>query len=223
MNNARKIKDRFYEQFARIGRALASPKRLELLDLLCQCEKTVEKLASQASLSVANTSRHLQILRAARLVEGRKEGLHVYYGLADENVCQFFRSLRNFSELRLAEIDRIVADYFGSQRNLKPIDRRKLLERAKKGEVVVLDVRPHDEYAAGHLPNARSVPLQELEKHLKEFPPGKEIVAYCRGPYCVLAQEAVKLLTKKGFRSVRLKDGIAEWKEAGFPILIGKE
>jgi rhodanese-related sulfurtransferase len=215
---ARQTKERLYEQFARIGRAIASPQRLELLDLLCQCEKTVETLARQASLSVANTSRHLQILRGAHLVETRKEGLHVYYRLADENVCEFLYSLRRLAESRLAEIDRLIADYFGNRDELKPIDRKKLLQRAKRGEIAVLDVRPRDEYLAGHLPYARSIPLSELKKRLKELSPTQEIVAYCRGPYCVLAQEAVKILRARGFRAIRLEDGILEWKKAGLPV-----
>lgn len=218
MPTGRETKDRLYEQFARIGHAVASPKRLELLDLLCQCEKTVETLANEASLSVANTSRHLQVLRGARLVNARKDGLHVYYSLADKNVREFFHSLRHLAESRLAEIDRIIADYFGNYRELSPIDRRRLLKRAKAGEVVVLDVRPQDEYLAGHLPHARSVPLNELRKHLREFSPGQEIVAYCRGPYCVLAQEAVKILRVKGFKVSRFEDGVTEWQLAGMPV-----
>ncbi|MEE9612252.1 MAG: metalloregulator ArsR/SmtB family transcription factor [Desulfatiglandales bacterium] len=218
MPSGRETKDRLYEQFARIGHALASPKRLELLDLLCQSEKTVEVLASQASLSMANASRHLQILRGAHLIDGRKEGLHVYYRLADEDVCEFFRSLRRLAESRLAEIDRLIADYFGNRNELKPIDRKKLLRRAKRGEVIVLDVRPKDEYLAGHLPYAHSIPLHELKNHLSEFSSDQEIVAYCRGPYCVLAQEAVKILRAKGFKAVRLEEGVFEWQKAGLPV-----
>lgn len=218
MPTGRETKDRLYEQFARIGHSVASPKRLELLDLLCQCEKTVETLANEASLSVANTSRHLQILRGARLVDARKDGLHVYYRLADKNVCDFFHSLRHLAESRLADIDRIVADYFGNYQELSPIDRKKLLKRARVGDVVVLDVRPQDEYFAGHLPHAQSVPLHELKEHLKEFSQEQEIVAYCRGPYCVLAHEAVKIMRAKGFKAVRLEDGITEWQQAGMPI-----
>jgi DNA-binding transcriptional ArsR family regulator len=188
LTKPRETKDRIFEQFARIGHALASPKRLELLDLLCQAEKSVETLADQAAMSIANASRHLQILRAARLVDGRKEGLRVYYRLADDDVCSFFGSLRTLAASRLAEIDLIVRDYFDDPKSLQPVDKGRLLKKAEKGEVIILDVRPHDEYLAGHLPHARSLPLNELRKHLREFSPEQEIVAYCRGPYCLLSQ-----------------------------------
>ena len=218
MSVARETKDKLYAQFARLGHALSSPKRLELLDLLCQCEKTVETLAAQAALSVANTSRHLQVLREARVVDARKSGVHVFYRLADDEVCDFFRSLRRLAEKRIAEIDRIIADYFDPSVQLLPVNRRQLLKKARKGEVVILDVRPRDEYDAGHLPFARSMPLEELEKQLSEFSSMVEIVAYCRGPYCVLAQEAVRILKSRGFKAMRLSDGTAEWKDAGFDL-----
>ncbi len=221
MPAAREIKDKLYGQFARLGQALSSPKRLELLDLLCQSEKTVETMAEQTIMSVANTSQHLQVLRAARLVDVRKDGVYVHYRLADREVCNFFRSLRKLAESRIAEIDRVVAEYFDASSELQPIDRRKLLKRARTGEVVILDVRPDDEYAAGHLPHARSVPLSRLKKRLKEFSPDTEIVAYCRGPYCVLAQEAVRMLRAHGFRARRMEEGISEWREAGFPVAVG--
>lgn len=219
MTTAREAKDRLYDQFARLAQALASPKRLEILDLLCQSEKPVDALAKQTSLSTANTSRHLQVMRSACLVETRKEGLHIYYRLADEEVCKFFRSLRRLADLRLAEIDRIVADFFGNSQSLHPINRKELLKRAKAGEVVVLDVRPRDEYLAGHIAHARSIPLEELDNHIDEFSPDQEIIAYCRGPYCVLAQEAVKKLNSMGFNAVRLEDGVAEWREAGMKVV----
>lgn len=218
---ARETKDKLYAQFARLGHALSSPKRLELLDLLCQSEKSVEMLAEQASMSVANTSRHLQVLRTARLVDGRKDGVFVYYRLADSEVCDFFRSLRRLAENRIAEIDRIIADYFDASSHLQPIDRKNLLKRAKAGEVVILDVRPEDEYAAGHLPFAKSVPLSRLKERLKELSPKAEIIAYCRGPYCVLAQEAVKVLKANGFRAKRMEEGVSEWRDAGFPVTGG--
>ena len=222
MAEPRATKDRIFEQFARIGHAVASPKRLELLDLLCQSEKSVETLANQAALSVANTSRHLQILRAARLVDARKAGLYVFYRLADAEVCSFFRSLRQMAASRLAEIDLIVRDYFDDPRRLRAVDKRKLLRRAKAGEVIILDVRPKDEYIAGHIPYARSIPLTDLKKHLEQFSPDQEIVAYCRGPYCVLAQEAMNVLRPKGFKAVRLEDGINEWREAGLPVAVNE-
>ncbi|MEW5796029.1 MAG: metalloregulator ArsR/SmtB family transcription factor [Candidatus Zixiibacteriota bacterium] len=221
MSVARETKDRLYAQFALLGRALSSPKRLELLDLLCQSEKTVEVLAQQSSMSIANTSRHLHVLRVARLVDGRKDGVFVYYRLADREVCRFFRTLREIAQRRLAEIDRIIADYFDDSPTLLPVERRRLLKQAKAGEVVILDVRPVDEFAAGHLPHAVSVPLSALKKRLKEFPPDKKFVAYCRGPYCVLAQEAVSYLRSKGLEATRLKDGVAEWEEAGMPVETG--
>lgn len=218
MTHGRETKDRLYAQFARLGHALSSPKRLELLDLLCQSEKSVEMLADQATMSIANTSRHLQVLRMARLVDARKEGVFVYYSLADSEVCDFFRSLRRLAENRIAEVDQIVADYFELAASLEPVDRKKLLNQARAGEVVILDVRPRDEYVAGHLPFARSVPLGELKKRLREFSPSVKIVAYCRGPYCVLAQEAVTILRSKGFNAMRLAEGPAEWKELGLHI-----
>ena len=217
----RETKDKLYAQFARLGHALSSPKRLELLDLLCQCEKTVEMLAEQASMSVANTSRHLQVLRTARLIDGRKDGVYVHYRLADSEVREFFRGLRKLAENHIAEIDRIIADYFDASPQLQPIDRKNLLKRAKTGEVVILDVRPGDEYAAGHLPYAKSIPLSRLKERLKDLSPKVEIVAYCRGPYCVLAQEAVSFLKSKGLKASRLKDGVIEWQEAGLPVKTG--
>ena len=221
MQFARETKDKLYAQFSRLGHALSSPKRLELLDLLCQCEKTVEMLAKQSSTSTANTSRHLQVLRMARLVDGRKDGVYVHYRLTDSEVSDFFRSLRKVAENRIAEIDRIIADYFDAAEQLQPIDRKKLLKGAKAGDVVILDVRPEDEYAAGHLPHAKSVPLSKLKERLKELSHKSEIVAYCRGPYCVLAQEAVKVLKANGFRAKRMEEGVSEWREAGFPVVVG--
>lgn len=215
---ARDTKDRLFAQFARLGSAISSPKRLELLDLLCQCEKAVETLADQSAMSIANTSRHLQVLRGAMLVENRKAGQRVFYRLADDEICGFMRSLRKLAEMRIAEIDRLVADYFDAPMLFQPVDRKGLFNRAKTGQVVILDVRPRDEYLAGHLPHAVSVPLAELKARLKTLSLKKEIVAYCRGPYCVLAQEAVAMLRSRGFNAVRLTDGIAEWREAGLPI-----
>lgn len=223
MTKPRETKDRIFEQFARIGHAMASPKRLELLDLLCQAEKSVEILANQAALSVANTSRHLQVLRAARLIDARKDGLRVLYRLADDNVCRFFESLRKLASSRLAEIDIIVRDYFDDPQKLLPIDKRRLLKRAKAGGVIILDVRPRDEYVAGHIPYARSIPLHELGKSIAKLPKDKEIVAYCRGPYCVLAQEAVTMMRRKGLNAVRLAEDIASWRQDGLQIEIGSD
>ena len=220
---SRMFKDQIYEQFARIGKALASPKRLELLDLLSQTERTVESLAKEASLSIANCSQHLQVLREARLVETRKEGLYVFYRLADESVGEFWLALRSLGERRLTEVERIVRDYFESPEDLEPIDRKKLLERVREGSVVVLDVRPVEEYRAGHIPGAVSLPLEELQRRLAELPMDQEIIAYCRGPYCLFAVRAVELLRKQGFTARRFGEGIPEWKAAGLPVAVGGE
>lgn len=218
MAEARRFKDAIYEQFARIGKAVASPKRLELLDLLCQGPRTVEVLAKQTDQSVANVSAHLQVLRAARLLEGEKGGLYVTYRLADEQVCTFFQALRRLSESRLVEIEHITRAFLEERDALEPIDRDALVKKVKRGEVTVLDVRPPEEYEAGHIPGAASIPLSDLKKKLSSIPKSREVVAYCRGPYCVLAVEAVKLLRARGFKAVRLDEGIPEWKARGLPV-----
>ncbi len=215
---ARRLKDRLYEQFARIGKAVASPRRLELLEILAQGERTVEALASETALSVANASHHLQALREARLVEARKDGLYVYYRLADPDVFELSRMIRVLAERRLAEVDRIVRTYLADRDQLEPIGRQELLERAQAGTVLVLDVRPFDEYRAGHVPGALSVPVDQLERRLRELPPDKEIVAYCRGPYCVLAFRAVEILRARGRAARRLVEGFPEWRAAGLPV-----
>ena len=215
---ARQTKDRIFAQFARISGALASAKRLELLDLLCQCEKSVETLAEQSGMSVANTSRHLHLLREARLVDTRREGRFVFYRMGGGEVCSLTRSLRHLAETRLAEIDRIKEEYFASPTLFHPVDFRELHRRAKNGDILILDVRPTDEFANSHISFAVSIPLSQLKKRTKELSRTKEIVAYCRGPHCVLAEEAVSMLKSKGFRAFRLSDGIAEWKDAGLPV-----
>jgi rhodanese-related sulfurtransferase len=217
----RRFKDAIYEQFARVGKALAAPKRLELVDLLCQAPRNVEALAEQAAISVANASQHLQILRAARLVEAEKKGLFVEYRLADEKVCRFFQSLRGLAESRLAEVERVARAYLEERGALEAVPGEELLRRAKSGEVTVLDVRPPEEYRAGHIPGALSVPLPELKKRLTDLPKNREIVAYCRGPYCVLAIEAVELLKKKGFRAHRIEQGVADWRARGWRVETG--
>ena len=217
------LKKAVYEQLARIGKAVASPPRLELLDLLCQGPRTVEALAREAGLSVANTSQHLQILHAARLVEARKEGLFVTYRLADQQVCEFYQTLRTLAESRLAEIEAIIRQFNEGRESMEPVEKRALLERVRRAEVTVLDVRPLEEYRAGHIPGAVSIPLKELEAHLFMLPRRREIVAYCRGPYCVLAAEAVKLLRTKGFRAVRMEHGVPEWRAEGLPVAVGEE
>jgi rhodanese-related sulfurtransferase len=220
---ARRFKDSVYEQFARVGKAVASPRRLELLDLLCQGPRTVEELARQAGQSLPNTSHHLQVLRAARLVEAEREGLFVTYRLADEEVCGFFGALRGLAESRLSEVDHVRREFLESRGAMEPIERAELLVRVARGEVTVLDVRPREEYRAGHIPGAVSVPLEELGGYLDQLPTDREVVAYCRGPYCVLALEAVDLLSDHGYRANRLEDGVAEWREAGLTVATGVE
>lgn len=219
----RQFKDQLYEQFARIGKALASPKRLELLDLLAQGDRAVESLAREASLSVANCSRHLQVLRETRLVETRKEGLYVFYRLADEAVGGFWLALRSLAERRLADVERIVRDYFEAPEELEPVGHDELLERVRHGAVTVLDVRPVEEYRAGHIPGAVSVPIEELERRLTDLPRDQEIIAYCRGPYCVFAVHAVELLRERGFAARRFEEGIPEWRLAGLPVAVGEK
>ncbi len=219
----RLFKDSIYEQFSRIGKAVSSPKRLELLDLLCQGERTVDVLAKESGLTMANASQHLQVLRATRLVEAEKVGLFVTYRLADDAVCEFFRTMRVLAESRLAEVEQIKRRFLVGREGMEPVDRDALIKRVRKGTVTVLDVRPIEEYQAGHIPGAMSIPLKELERHLSEFPHDQEIVAYCRGPYCVLAMEAVEILRAKGYKAVRLEEGILDWRAMGFPIAVDDE
>jgi len=217
----RQVKDGLYEQFSRIGKAVAHPKRIELLDLLCQGERSVEVLANAAAMGVTNTSAHLKVLREARLVETRKEGTRVFYRLADEAVCGFFFSLRDLATQRYAEVEQVVRRYFEARDELDPIGRQELLARADDGDVIVLDVRPAEEYEAGHIPGAISIPLGELAARLASLPRDAEIVAYCRGPYCVLAPQALELLQQNGFRARRLEEGLPEWRQAGLPVAVG--
>jgi rhodanese-related sulfurtransferase/DNA-binding transcriptional ArsR family regulator len=214
----REFKDRLYEELGRIAKALDSPRRLELIDLLAQGERSVEDLATEASLSVANTSRHLQILRAARVVEGRKVGLRVYYRLAASEVYDALRAVRSLAESRLAEVDQLVRTYLGARDALDPVSREELAGRVREGRVLVIDVRPRMEYLAGHVKGALSVPVDELDKHLAKLPARKDIVAYCRGPYCVMAYEAVAKLRANERQARRLVDGFPEWRAAGFPV-----
>jgi rhodanese-related sulfurtransferase/predicted transcriptional regulator len=219
----RSFKDSIYGQLARIGKATSSPRRLELLDLLRQAPRTVEELARESGQSVANTSHHLQELRSHGLVESEKNGLYVTYKIATEEVSSFFTALRVLAESQLAEIDRITEKFFGEHESIEAVDRPALLERVKKGHVMVLDVRPREEYDAGHLMGAISVPLSELKRRLKKLPRKREIVAYCRGPYCVMATEAVELLRGKGYRATRIDLGVPEWRKMGFPIEVTKQ
>lgn len=207
-----------YEQIARIGQAAANPVRLELLDLLAQSPRTVEALAAETGRSIATTSHHLQILRRARLVDAEKSGLYVTYSLADPQVETFFLQLRGLAEARLAEIQQATRLYLEERGALQPIGRDDLARRVRAGEVTVLDVRPREEYLAAHLPGAISVPLADLQKRLRDLPASREIVAYCRGPYCVMAVDAVDLLRRKGFRAHRLELGVAEWRARGWRV-----
>ncbi len=222
-NPNRLFKDSIYEQFARIGKAVSSPKRLELLDLLCQGERTVEVLAKESGLAVANASQHLQVLRAARLVEAEKVGLFVVYRLADQAVCEFFRSMRVLAESRLAEVEQIKRRFLEGREGMEPVDRDELLELVRQEAVTVLDVRPVEEYNAAHIPGALSIPLKELKLHLAELPRDQEIVAYCRGPFCVLSVQAVEMLRAQGFNAVRLEEGIQDLRAMGFPSAVNEE
>ena len=219
----REAKDRLYEQFARAAKAIASPKRIELLELLAQGEHTVDALAQATGMGVTNTSAHLQVLRQARVVETRKDGTNVFYRLAGEEVAAFIVALRDLARSRLAEVDEVVRDYFMARDALEPVSRAELVERANEGKVVILDVRPREEFAAGHIPGALSVPLGELDVALARLPKRSQIVAYCRGPYCVLAPQAVERLRAKGYKARRLADGMPEWRLAGLPVAVGEE
>jgi rhodanese-related sulfurtransferase len=217
----REVKQTLYEQFARLGKAVASPKRIELLDLLCQGERTVEGLAGASRMGVANTSAHLQVLRQARLVETRREGVKVFYRLADDAVCRFYFALRDLGRARLAEVEQVVQTYFQARDELEPVSRDDLLDRLERGDVAVVDVRPAEEFAAGHIPGAASIPLAELAERLDELPRDVEFVAYCRGPYCVFAPQALTILRAGGFRARRLEDGLPEWRLARLPVEVG--
>jgi len=217
-----KFKNAIYQQFARIGKAVASPRRIEILDLLSQGGRTVEVVARELSLSVANTSQHLQVLRAARLVEAEKDGVHVCYRLTDQAVADFVRELRLLAERLLAEVRQITQMFLEGREGFEPVGREELIRRVRVGEATVLDVRPIEEYHAGHIPGAISIPLAELKARLAELPREREIVAYCRGPYCVLGVQAIEILTASGFRAVRLEDGVQDWLARGYPIATGE-
>jgi rhodanese-related sulfurtransferase len=214
----REFKDRLFEQFARIGKALASPKRLEILDLLAQGERTVEEIARETAMPLANASQHLQVLKGARMVESRREGLYAYYRLADEAVFRTWQAVRALGETRLAEIERVVETFLEDRDVLEAVGAAALVERLSDGNVVVLDVRPEEEYRAGHIPGALSVPVDALEAALQALPKDKEIVAYCRGPYCVFSDEAVTLLRSRGYQARRLAEGLPDWRAKGLPV-----
>lgn len=212
------FKQRIFEQFAKVGKALSSANRLEILEFLAQGEKSVENITALTGLSFANTSQHLQQLRHAGIVVARKDGQRVFYSLADEGVIDLLNTLRAIAEKNLAEVDHLINSYLKVKDGLEPVEAEDLLERVKEGLVIVLDVRPPDEYESGHIPGAINVPMKELEKQIKKLDNKKEIVAYCRGPYCVLSYDAVANLRGKGFKARRLKDGMPEWKRAGLPV-----
>lgn len=214
----RQVKDVLYAQVARIGKAVSSPKRLELIELLAQGEKPVERLAAEAGISLKLASAHLKELRQAHLVETRREGKNVHYRLTGEAVADFWVAIRSLAEDRLLELRAALAKLSEHVHELTPMGREEILELARRGEVVVLDVRPETEFAAGHLPYAQSMPLAEVQKRLAELPRDKPVVAYCRGPFCLMAQEAVEYLSKEGYRAMRLEDGVAEWRAHGLPI-----
>ena len=217
----REVKNLLYEQVARIGKAVSSPKRLELIEILCQGEKKVEELAAAADISVKLTSAHLKELKAARLVEGRREGKNIFYRVVDAQVADLWVMLRALAEERLLELQAAMRDLVTRPGELAAMNGKDLLAQAKRGEVLVLDVRPSDEYETAHLPYARSIPLAELKSRLEEISADKPVVAYCRGPFCLMAKEAVEWLNRKGRRAARLESGVAEWRAQGLPLAAG--
>jgi len=218
-----RFKSAIYDQIARIGKATGSAGRLELLDLLTQGPRTVEALAAQIGQSVANTSHHLQVLRRARLLDAEKAGLHVTYRLADPQVASFFLQLRTLAESRLAEIEQLTRQYLDERGALETVGNDELLRRVRAGEVTVIDVRPREEYAAGHIPGAISLPVPDLKKGRVALPKHRDVVAYCRGPYCVMALDAVDILRRKGFRAHRMEHGVLEWRARGWPVESGAD
>jgi len=218
----RRLKDPLYEQFARVGKVLGSARRIELLDLLAQGERSVEELAELTGMEVGNTSAHLKVLREARLVQTRKLGTRVLYRPAGDEVAALLVTLQNVARARLAEVGEMVRTHLADD-ELEPVGREELLDRAGRGEVVVLDVRPVEEYRAGHVPGAVSIPVDELGARLEELPEGVEVVAYCRGPYCVFARDAVRLMRLRGRRARRMVDGLPEWRLAGLPVAVGED
>ena len=218
MKSSREIKNLLYEQVARIGKAASSPKRLELVEILCQGEKSVENLAADAEISVKLASAHLKELKSARLVVARRDGKNMFYSLVDSRVADLWVMLRELAEERLLELQEAMRGLVASPEGLAPFSRVDLLAQAKRGEIFVLDVRPEAEYTTAHLPYARSIPVSELKHRLDELPHDKPVVAYCRGPFCLMAKEAVEMLIKEGFQAVRFEDGVAEWRLHGLPL-----
>jgi len=215
---SREFKDLIFEQFANIATAFASPKRLEIIDNLLQGEKDVATLSKQISASIANTSRHLQILKNSRLVNNRREGVRIYYRIADDRVFNCWKGLQLLAESRVAEIREVLKNFLEERKAMKTISKDELWSRVQSNDVVVIDVRPLEEFISGHIPGAISIPLAELKDRLNEIPNDKEIVAYCRGPYCVLSPEAIKILKNEGYEALRLEESLPEWKHAGLPV-----
>ncbi len=216
---ARAAKTALFDQFARVGQALSSGRRMEILDVLANGERSVDSLAQELGLTLANASQHLQVLREAGLVSSRREGTFVHYGLSGGEVFELWRSLRDVAALRRAEVSRLAEAYLGTRDTLEPVTRQELRRRLRSGEdLVIIDVRPPEEFRAGHLPDAISIPITELERRLQEFHPDREVVAYCRGPYCAFADSAIRFLREHGLRAHRLEDGLPEWRAAGLPV-----
>ncbi len=215
------VKEALYEQFARIAKAAGHPRRLEILDLLQQGERSVEAIAGELGLGVTTTSAQLQLLRQARLVATRREGTRIFYSIADSTVSRFLTAIQELARARLTEVDQIAQHYFAARDTLEPISRDELRRRIRDDGVLVLDVRPRAEYEAGHIAGAASIPLDELSQRLDELPRDAEIVAYCRGPYCVLAPQSIEILSRRGLRARRLEDGFPEWRRAGLPTETG--
>lgn len=215
---SRELKNTLYEHVARVGKALSSPKRLEILELLAQGEKTVEVLANEAAIDIKLASAHLRVLKEARIVETRRDGRFIAYRLSGEDVAGLWANLHAVATEHLVELQVALAQIVSGEEQLTQETRRSLLKKAQQGDVLVIDVRPEAEYRAGHLPNARSIPVSELKRRLSDLPKDKEIVAYCRGPFCLMSNEAVTLLKKRGFKAKKISDGVAEWSAAGLPI-----
>ncbi len=214
-------KDALFEGFAEVAKALSSGRRAEIVDVLAQGERSVDEVAGEIDQSVANTSHHLRALARAGLLTTRRDGTHIFYALASDRVGELWSAVRDVAEAHVAGLDKLAAAYLGDRTGIEVVDRGELAERLQRGAVVVLDVRPSAEFGAGHIAGARSVPLGELRKHLKALPAGADVVAYCRGPYCVYADDAVRELRRRGFSASRLEDGFPEWRRAGLPIAAG--
>jgi rhodanese-related sulfurtransferase len=219
----RAAKDDLYDGFAEVAKALSSGRRAEIVDVLAQGERSVEEIATEIDQSVANTSHHLRALARAGLATTRRDGTRIYYALSSERVAQLWSAMRDVAGEHVAGLQRLAAAYLGRREGIEEVDRDELARRLKGGELILLDVRPPAEFAAGHIAGSRSVPVAELRRHLRALPKDVEVVAYCRGPYCAYADEAVRELTKKGFRARRLSDGFPEWRRAGLPVAVGAE